>query len=116
MPSAAAALGVKGAKGCDMVLGDRFGASCAAALTRTVERSLSAMGYNVARNAPYAGGWTTEHYGDPGGGVHVLQIELSRALYLDEAAVTRTAGLARLRRNLERLTQTLLAADWSALA
>ena len=56
-------------------------------LPARVERELEAMGYRVARNTPYAGGYTTEHYGRPRAGVHALQIEINRGLYLDEATL-----------------------------
>jgi N-formylglutamate amidohydrolase len=111
MPSAAAAQG----KGCDMVLGDRFGAACSPQLTRLVEAELEAMGYRTVRNAPYAGGHTTEHYGKPAKRIHALQIEINRALYLDEEAMQPTDGLKRLARNIERLTQALAASDWGKL-
>ena len=68
----------------------------------------------VARNAPYAGGYTTEHYGRPGRGVHALQIEINRALYLDEATLAPTAGFERLKADLERLFMVLAASDWPA--
>ena len=71
----------------DFVLGDRFGSSCTGQLTGLVERTLRAKGYSVARNAPYAGGYTTRRYGRPKRNTHVLQIEINRALYLDEARV-----------------------------
>ena len=73
------------------------------------------MGYAVTRNAPYAGGYTTEHYGRPAKGVHALQIEINRALYLDEARLIPTEGFARLRDDLERLFAALTDADWKAL-
>ena len=111
MPSAAAAQARSG-KGCDMVLGDRFGAACSPLLTRLVEQTLEAMGYRTVRNAPYAGGYTTEHYGRPIKGVHALQIEINRGLYLDEAMTEPTEGLARLAGDVETLTQALAGADW----
>ena len=114
MPSPAAAQARSG-KGCDMVLGDRFGAACSPLLTRLVEQELEAMGYRTVRNAPYAGGHTTEHYGRPARRTHALQIEINRALYLDEARLSPTAGFDRLRGHLEALTRALAAADWSAL-
>ncbi len=110
MPSAAGRGGSQ-ARTADFVLGDRFGASCAAALTALVERELRAMGYEVARNAPYAGGYTTELYGDPASALHVLQVEINRALYLDEAAVRPGPGFARLRADLQKLT-VVLAERW----
>ena len=113
MPSAAATRATGGA--CDMVLGDRFGGSCAPAVARAVEHGLTGLGYAVARNAPYAGGYTTEHYGTPARGVHAVQIEVNRALYVDEATLAPTPGFARLKADLERLFATLAAADWSGL-
>ncbi len=114
MPAAAAKAGGRD-RPCDIVLGDRFGAACAGALTARVERELEAMGYRVARNTPYAGGYTTEHYGRPARRTHALQIEINRGLYLDEPTLTPTAGFERLKTDLERLTRALAAADWSAL-
>jgi N-formylglutamate amidohydrolase len=114
MPAAAAKAGGRD-RPCDFVLGDRFGAACAGLLTQRVERELEAMGYRVARNTPYAGGYTTEHYGRPARRTHALQIEINRGLYLDEATLTPTAGFERLKADLERLTLALAAADWGAL-
>lgn len=114
MPAAAARVGGRD-RPCDMVLGDRFGAACANLLTRRVERELEAMGYTVSRNTPYAGGYTTEHYGRPAQRTHALQIEINRALYLDEAKLACTAGFERLKADLEQLTGALVRADWSSL-
>jgi N-formylglutamate amidohydrolase len=119
MPSAASGLNGsnpydRARRGCDIVLGDRFGSACTPDLTRLVERQLEAMGYRVARNAPYAGGYTTEFYGRPGEGVHALQIEINRAVYLDESTLTPNEGFARLKRDIERLGRAL-AADWRAI-
>jgi N-formylglutamate amidohydrolase len=69
----------------------------------------------VARNAPYAGGYTTEHYGRPNRRTHALQIEINRALYLNEMSLQPTAGFAALKANLEALITTLARADWSGL-
>ncbi|MFZ5668797.1 MAG: N-formylglutamate amidohydrolase [Pseudomonadota bacterium] len=116
MPAAAAKTAVtpRHGKGCDMVLGDRFGAACAAKLTGRVEYELEKLGYRVARNAPYAGGYTTEHYGRPEKRTHALQIEISRALYLDEKTLEPTEGLARLTVDIGKLT-AVLAARWPTL-
>ena len=99
-----------------MVLGDRFGAACSPALTAAVERELAAMGYRTARNAPYAGGHTTEHYGRPSEGVHALQIEMSRGLYLGEAKMQPGRGFPRLAEDLERLFRVLADLDFSDFA
>jgi N-formylglutamate amidohydrolase len=108
MPAAAA-------RTSDMVLGDRFGAACDDLLTGRVEAALQGLGYRVARNAPYAGGYTTEHYGRPARRVHALQIEINRGLYLDELKLQPTAGFARLKADLESLTSALAADDWAGL-
>jgi N-formylglutamate amidohydrolase len=73
----------------DFVIGDRFGTSCAQALVEAIEAQLRDLGYAVVRNKPYAGGFITEHYGDPSADCHAVQIEVSRALYMDEASVSR---------------------------
>jgi N-formylglutamate amidohydrolase len=114
MPSAAAAAGGR-VGGCDMVLGDRFGAACAPALSSLFERLLTELGYQVARNAPYAGGHTTEFYGHPRAGVHALQIELNRNLYLDETTLEPSAGFEPLAADLGRLFQRLAETDWRRL-
>src|SRR6201999_917049 len=114
MPSAAAKAGGRG-RVCDVVLGDRFGAACSSLLTQRVERELEAMGYRVARNTPYAGGYTTEHYGRPARRTHALQIEINRALYLDETSRLSTAGFAQLSRDIAAFTAKLAAFDWSSL-
>jgi len=116
MPSAAAAAGTRGRRGCDFVLGDRFGSACVPAVAGAVERELEAMGYSVARNAPYAGGHTTEFYGRPADRVHALQIEINRALYLNERTLKRHGGFERLTHDIERLVQGLIGADWGKLA
>lgn len=69
----------------DFVLGDCHGSSCVEAITDLAERTLRAHGYAVARNDPYAGGFTTRHHGRPAQGRHALQIEINRGLYMNEA-------------------------------
>lgn len=115
MPGAAAAQ-AGGRRPVDMVLGDRFGSTCSPVLTELVERRLMSLGYVVARNAPYAGGYTTELYGRPNEGVHALQVEISRALYLDEAALSPKPAFARLAADLEQVFAALAGLDLRALA
>ena len=80
----------------DIVLGDVFGASCAPLVVTTVERFLTGRGYVVRRNDPYAGGYVTRHYGQPRTGVHALQLEIARGLYMNEATLERGAGFERM--------------------
>ena len=84
----------------DFVLGDCHGASCTSDITDSAEEVLTDLGYTVARNSPYAGGFTTRHYGHPERGIHALQIEVNRALYMDEATLERHAGADRLAEEL----------------
>jgi N-formylglutamate amidohydrolase len=96
-----------GLKRVNMVLGDGHGSTCAKAVVDLAEATLDDLGFVVTRNNPYAGGFTTRHYGRPETGVHTLQIEINRALYMDEAAVSRGAGLPALAANMERLIAIL---------
>lgn len=107
MPGAAAGRCGGARRQVDMVLGDRFGSTCSGVLTELVERQLVGMGYVVSRNAPYAGGYTTEAYGRPVDGVHALQIEISRSLYLDERTLAPKPGFSRLAKDLERVFAAL---------
>jgi N-formylglutamate amidohydrolase len=91
----------------DFVLGDRYGTSCSAFLIDATHTILENMGYGVARNRPYAGGFITEHYGNPSAHVHALQIEINRALYMDEARLEPLPGLETLRRDLLTVFATL---------
>ena len=91
----------------DMVLGDCRGTSCAPALTDRVESALRHLGYAVARNNPYSGGFVTQHYGRPGAEVHALQIEINRALYMDESSLARGPGFARLAADMGRLARAI---------
>jgi N-formylglutamate amidohydrolase len=115
MPSAAVESETSLKEAPHAVLGDRFGAACAPHLMRTLEAELAALGLETVRNAPYAGGYTTETYGRPGQGLHAIQVELNRALYLDESRMTRSDGFAGLAETLERLFARLADVDWGAL-
>ena len=77
-------------------------------LTRLAAMQLKAQGYAVALNKPYAGGYITEHYGRPHKSPHVLQIEINRALYMDEQSFDRSAGFDRLCADLEAMVQALI--------
>jgi N-formylglutamate amidohydrolase len=87
----------------DIVLGDRYGTSCAPAIMDCADTALRRLGYMVARNKPYAGGFITEHYGNPSAGFHVVQIEINRSLYMDERSLTRLPAFERLSHDLVAL-------------
>jgi len=96
-----------GAGPADIVLGDAYGTACASAVTALAERHLRALGYAVRRNDPYAGGYVTRHYGRPRERVHVLQLELARGLYMDEAAIERSSRFSVMRRHMDELMAVL---------
>ncbi len=91
----------------DVVIGDRYGTSCTAAVIETAEVLLRSLGYSVSRNKPYAGGFITEHYGNPSAGLHALQIEINRALYMDERRYERIASFRQLALDVEILADRL---------
>lgn len=80
-----------GRRRADIVLGDRFGTTCAPELTDCVHKILSDAGLLVMRNNPYAGGFTTYNYGRPAAAVHTLQIEINRSLYMNERTIAPNA-------------------------
>lgn len=91
----------------DFVLGDRDGTSCSAFVTDTVAQVLREAGYQVELNNPYKGLELIRKHSDPNRGRHSLQIEISRALYLDEVRVEKTAGFKPLQRDLAKVTKAL---------
>ena len=91
MPSASA-------RGADIVLGDRYGASCSRGVIARAEAAFRDQGFSVVRNRPYAGAFTTEHYGRPAVGVQALQIEINRGLYLNELKVEPLSGFDAMKR------------------
>jgi N-formylglutamate amidohydrolase len=95
MPSAA-----RGVDGADIVLGDRFGQAAPARVAQFAQGVLERMGYRVARNSPYAGGFITQTHGRPAARQYAMQIEISRGIYLDEATLEPSARFERLRRDL----------------
>ncbi|MFC5066894.1 N-formylglutamate amidohydrolase [Flaviflagellibacter deserti] len=93
----------------DIVLGDRYGTSCASAVLDMAEVCLRGLGFSVARNRPYAGGYITEHYGAPAAGAHTLQVEINRGLYMDEKRHEKTAGFSVLSEQLAIFVEQLIA-------
>ena len=91
----------------DIVLGDCHGSACAPEILEAARRFLAERGFTVAINAPYAGGFTTDHYGRPDLRRHALQIEINRALYMHEQNYRRKPYFTRLARELTGLVARL---------
>ena len=115
MPSADESRQNKSSPLADIVLGDYHGKSCDPLITDAAEQICRDIGLSVTRNKPYAGGYTTKHYGQPKYNFHCLQIEIKRSLYMDELRVERGPGLAQLIRQMRRLINTMTSIDFSSL-
>ncbi len=95
-------------RGVDVVLGDRHGSACDPAITRRLRTLFEGLGWRVALNHPYAGGYATRLWSRPDEGFHAIQIELSRALYFDEAAMAPGVGWSRCEKGLARVIAGLV--------
>lgn len=106
------AAGGAGRRRADFVIGDRDGTVCAPEFSALVRETLEAMGYAVALNDPYKGVELIRAHSNPAKGRHSLQLEINRALYMDENSFERTAGFPRLHHDLDHLIETVC--DWAA--
>jgi N-formylglutamate amidohydrolase len=107
MPSCIKSRGAKGRP--DIIIGDRYGTSCSPDLSRYVLSIFRDLGYAVARNKPYAGGFITEHYGRPARGLHAIQIELNRGLYMNETTLQPNGGFPLLVADINTFIRRLVA-------
>lgn len=100
----------------DIVLGDRYGTTCSTALIDLAEIVFTSAGLRVARNRPYAGGFATRTYGRPQHGIHALQVEISRHLYMNEVTLEKHDGFDAVRGLVDRLVLALIGMDLNLLA
>jgi N-formylglutamate amidohydrolase len=99
----------------NIVLGDRYGTAASPILLRKAEEAFLSRGFAVGRNVPYAGGYTTQLYGKPVKGLHALQVEVNRSLYLDEDRIELTPAFLDVRRRLLSVFSELVTIDLNAL-
>lgn len=92
----------------EIVVGDRFGASAGEEIVQEIESAFKAEGFEVARNTPFAGAYTTQHYGRPSRGQHAIQIEIDRALYMNEQMVRKNGNFASFQASLTRIIARLV--------
>jgi len=99
----------------DFVLGDLDGKSCSPEMTQLVASCLTGLGYRVSVNDPYKGQELVRRYSDPDQGRHSLQMEINRALYMDEQSIQKTSGFRQLQQHLMQVSVALagLATQWS---
>nr|WP_156798504.1 N-formylglutamate amidohydrolase [Ahrensia sp. R2A130] len=93
----------------DIIVGDRYGTACNGEISRQIMQGFSDLGYSVVRNKPYAGGFITEHYGRPAKGLHAVQIEINRALYMNERDLELTDGFPALCGDIDKVMAQLIA-------
>ena len=99
-----------------MVLGDRYGATAGREVMERVEAAFAGAGFRVGRNAPFAGAYVAQAYGRPSRGVHVVQVEIDRALYMDEVRVEPLAGFEAFRSLIAGVVAELVRPSGVALA
>jgi len=92
----------------DIIVGDRYGTSCDGDISRAIMRQFADRGYSVTRNKPYAGGFITEHYGRPLKGLHAVQIEINRGLYVDEKTLEPRAGFSTLASDISEVVSHVM--------
>jgi len=92
-----------------MVLGDRFGRSASARLMTLAADVATGHGMSVAQNHPYAGDHMIDRHGRPEQGLHALQVEIDRALYLDATLDRPGPGVARMQAVVTGIAQALAA-------
>jgi N-formylglutamate amidohydrolase len=108
MPSSAASSRQTEPELADVILGDRFGAACSGEIMAELEQAFRQEGLSVRRNKPYAGGFITEIHGRPSVDRHAIQIELNRALYMDEERLSKNANFAALQYSIRRISEKLM--------
>lgn len=100
-----------GARRSDIILGDRYGISCAPETINRVEAAFQTRGYSVTRNYPYAGGYVTTHYSDRKRGIETLQIEINRDLYLNPVTLHLKNGFETLAADIDAIIADLITAN-----
>lgn len=98
----------------EVVLGDRYGATAGREVMERVEAAFSSAGLRVGRNAPFAGAYVAQAYGRPSRGVHVVQVEIDRALYMDEVRVEPLAGFGAFRDLMAGVVEELVSSSAAA--
>ena len=100
---------VMGSRRPDIILGDRFGTSCHTDTLALFRGLFTQEGYSVGINYPYAGGYTTTHYGKPDNGIEAIQIEINRDLYVNPVTLAPKPGFDQLTENLRYIMQEVIA-------
>ena len=108
MPSSAGRLLKSRNKSPDIILGDRYGAACDCDLVDRLESLFVNAGFHTTRNKPYAGGYITQTYGRPSKNTHAIQVEINRALYMNEKTITKSADFHNLQKSISEIFNAFL--------
>ena len=111
MPHEAANPGLRSKTSPEIVVGDRFGAAADLKVTECVQAAFTDAGFRVSRNMPFAGAYISQHYGKPKRGQHVVQIEIDRSLYLDEASIEPLSSFADFQTRLHTVIEKIAALE-----
>ena len=111
MPHEAANPGLRSKTSPEIVVGDRFGAAADLKVTECVQAAFTDVGFRVSRNMPFAGAYISQHYGKPKRGQHVIQIEIDRSLYLDEASIEPLPSFADFQARLHTVIEKIAALE-----
>jgi N-formylglutamate amidohydrolase len=107
MPHDAVSSPSKLVKAPEIVIGDRHGSSASRALVEEVEACFANAGLRTARNTPFAGAFITQQYGRPSTNQHAIQIEIDRAIYLNEAQVAPSEQFTQTRDKLKQAFESV---------
>lgn len=99
----------------DVVIGDRFGASASGAIVDALEAAFQGSGLVVSRNTPFAGAFITQHYGHPSRGRHAIQIEIDRALYMNETLIRPNGNFRHVKALLTEMLRRMIRAQDGAM-
>ena len=105
----------KGGRRPDIVLGDRYGASAPSELVDMLESAFRDEGFSVSRNVPFAGAFNLQHYGRPSASFYAVQIEIDRALYMDEIEIQKTSDYWDVKAKITRVVENITRENWMEL-
>lgn len=100
----------------DIVLGNRHGASASARVTDAIASACETEGWRVRRNSPFSGAYIAATYGQPARNIHVVQLEIDRRLYMDEATITKRPDFDDFAARIAGVIRTLSSLDASGAA
>ncbi len=99
---------ISGQTRADFILGNQHGGACHPKTIDMLHHTLCTLGYSVVRNTPYAGGFITQHYGQPHTDVEVIQIEINKDLYLNSRTIAPHAGMDILQTNINSVILSMI--------